>query len=187
MTIAEEKKLLRRKALETRRAVGTAEREAAARTVSARLLAEPDIQTAISGGGWIAVYLAMPEELDLDVFIHAALDRGAKLLAPRWNGEGYSFVPLSRKSDGTLDVVVGHFSVREPPAASGEFEPEVIVLPGLAFTLSGNRLGFGGGYYDRLVAKAGDKVKTIGVAFPCQIASSLPVEPHDRKVSRVLF
>ena len=186
MTIAEEKKLLRRKALEMRRAIGAAERKKAGQSIAGKLLDDSDVRSAIRKGAWIAVYLAMPEELDLDVFIHSALDRGARLLAPRWNGEGYSFVPLGRRRDGTLEAATGRFSVREPPAAQGIFRPEVIILPGLAFTPSGNRLGFGGGWYDRLLADAGDCVKTIGVAFPCQMAESLPVEPHDRKAMRVL-
>ncbi|MCP5469521.1 MAG: hypothetical protein H7A36_03340 [Chlamydiales bacterium] len=55
--------------------------------------------------------------------------------------------------------------------------PQLILVPGLAFSPSGHRLGYGGGYYDRLLATL--FCETIGVGFKEQLVEELPVEPHD--------
>jgi 5-formyltetrahydrofolate cyclo-ligase len=58
-------------------------------------------------------------------------------------------------------------------------EPDVIVVPGVAFTADGHRLGQGGGWYDRFLARVRDECVTIGVGFAPQLVERLPVEPHD--------
>lgn len=57
--------------------------------------------------------------------------------------------------------------------------PDVVVVPGLAFTASGDRLGQGGGWYDRFLSRVRPNCTTIGVGFNPQIVSSLPTEAHD--------
>ena len=57
--------------------------------------------------------------------------------------------------------------------------PDVIIVPGTAFTVDGARLGQGGGWYDRFLPGRSDHAIMIGVAFSCQIVESLPTEPHD--------
>jgi len=59
-----------------------------------------------------------------------------------------------------------------------------ILIPGRAFDKSGNRLGRGGGYYDRILRDV--KCLKIGVAFNCQLFDSIPVEPHDQKVDIII-
>ena len=63
---------------------------------------------------------------------------------------------------------------------------EVMLVPGLAFTAEGLRLGRGGGYYDRLLAACAPQTSTIGVCFATQLVTTLPTEPHDRRVGRVV-
>jgi 5-formyltetrahydrofolate cyclo-ligase len=63
---------------------------------------------------------------------------------------------------------------------------DVVIVPGLAFTAAGDRLGQGGGWYDRFLAKLGPGATKIGVAFTPQIVDSLPVEPHDIRVDVVI-
>lgn len=57
--------------------------------------------------------------------------------------------------------------------------PDVVIVPGLAFTLGGERLGQGGGWYDRFLAERRDDCATIGVGFGEQLLGSLPTETHD--------
>jgi 5-formyltetrahydrofolate cyclo-ligase len=66
-------------------------------------------------------------------------------------------------------------------------EIDLVLVPGLAFTKSGQRLGRGGGYYDRFLANLSPEVETLGIALPCQIFETLPTEPHDIPVRRVLL
>ena len=63
---------------------------------------------------------------------------------------------------------------------------DVMLVPGLAFTAEGLRLGRGGGYYDRLLAACAPHTRTIGVCFATQLVTTLPTEPHDQKVGRVV-
>ena len=64
--------------------------------------------------------------------------------------------------------------------------PDVVVVPGLAFTPAGDRLGQGGGWYDRFLPRLRPECVTIGVAFAEQIVDALPVEPHDVRVHHVV-
>jgi len=63
---------------------------------------------------------------------------------------------------------------------------DVVIVPGLAFTVEGDRLGQGGGWYDRFLAGVRPEAITIGVAFAPQVVESLPVEPHDKRVDLVI-
>lgn len=63
---------------------------------------------------------------------------------------------------------------------------DVIVVPGVAFTAGGDRLGQGGGWYDRFLERIDDATVTIGVGFAEQIVETLPVEAHDRRLDAVL-
>lgn len=64
--------------------------------------------------------------------------------------------------------------------------PDVIVVPGLAFTSAGARLGQGGGWYDRLLAEVRSDCLTVGVCFAEQIVEDLPTEPHDIAVELIV-
>ena len=60
-----------------------------------------------------------------------------------------------------------------------EGDVSVWIVPGLAFSRSGARLGYGGGWYDRFLSKANPSSISLGVAYPFQIVADLPLEPHD--------
>lgn len=74
-----------------------------------------------------------------------------------------------------------------PPPGPAELEGlDVVVLPGVAFTVHGHRLGRGGGWYDRFLSELPASVTTIGVAFEEQIVPHLPVESHDVRLDMVV-
>ena len=62
----------------------------------------------------------------------------------------------------------------------------VWVVPGLAFTAKGARLGDGGGWYDRFLSAASPSAVSLGVAYPFQIVDDLPVEAHDKSLTDVV-
>lgn len=87
------------------------------------------------------------------------------------------------------EFVTGSWDIREPGPACPELhagELDLIVLPGAAFTRDGRRLGYGGGFYDTLLAGPARGVPLAGVCFPCQLLDDLPVEPHDKKADMVV-
>ena len=83
------------------------------------------------------------------------------------------------------DLETGPWRALQPPAGDGPVVPDLVVVPLLAFTASGHRLGQGGGHYDRWLA-AHPEVPAIGLAWDCQIAERLPWEPHDRRLMAVV-
>ena len=84
-------------------------------------------------------------------------------------------------------LVVGAYGIPEsqgePIAAIGL---DLVLVPGLAFTREGRRLGQGGGHYDRLLSELPPSCTTVGVCFAEQIVDDLPDEPHDRLVDVVV-
>ncbi len=109
-------------------------------------------------------------------------------------GSGKSFA-YPRVVEGRLDLfrvtslhelAPGAFGVREPEARiENAIDPamlDLILVPGVAFTRSGERLGRGGGFYDRLLASLPAHVCKIGVCFDAQVQPELPVETHDQRV-----
>ena len=85
------------------------------------------------------------------------------------------------------DIVIGKYGVREPAATCEEIpldQFDLVLIPGMAFDLQGNRLGRGRGFYDRILATASG-VK-CGVAYDFQLQEKIPTEPHDAKVNFIV-
>lgn len=134
----------------------------------------------------IAVYLASSREIDLTPFILEMLDSKVALAAPRWNGETYQLAEL--KSLSPRDLRHGPMNILEP-AADKTILPQSVdiwIVPGLAFTANGARLGYGGGWYDRLLAASDPSSVKMGVAHAFQIVESLPAEAHDIMLERIV-
>ena len=185
---AETKDAIRQLMRARRRALTPKERERASKVICARLINDDLISVAVDpfdGGGAVAVYLATPDEIDLSDFILEMLERGVKVVAPRWNGETYELAKLKSLSEG--DLRRGPMNILEPAEAEIVKPSEVAawIVPGLAFTILGDRLGYGGGWYDRLMAGAKGSFK-IGVAHEFQIVKNLPHEPHDIRLTRIV-
>ena len=170
---------IRRMMRERRRALTPEERTAASAVVCAKL-------AALNLHSPIAVYLASPQEIDLSPFIRKMLESGVKVFAPRWNGEAYELAVLKGLDEPHLRQ--GPMGILEPAAAEivSPKEVEVWLVPGLAFTRNGKRLGYGGGWYDRLLADAPKDAVKLGIAHVFQVVDDLPSEPHDILLSGVV-
>ena len=178
MTAREQKAACRAEMRARRRGVPPEERARASRLVCGRLLA-------MSLGPSVAVYLAGPDEIDLAPFIEAARARGVRLLAPRWTGADYALAELRGLSPESLRI--GPHGIREPrEPGDGGLRPTAWIVPGLAFTRDGRRLGYGGGWYDRLLASAEPTARAVGVAYAFQVVDDLPSEPHDVRLTDVV-
>lgn len=187
--IAQAKDAIRRQMRAMRRNLPPGVRAQAADAICARLAADPAVAAAASTPGRrgvIAVYLASPDEIDLSGFICEMLGRGAALASPRWNGDTYELARLAGLSDD--DLRRGPMNILEPAVAETVPPGDIAVwiVPGLAFTAGGKRLGYGGGWYDRLLAAASEDAVKIGVAYDFQMADDLPGAQHDKPVDRVM-
>jgi 5-formyltetrahydrofolate cyclo-ligase len=133
----------------------------------------------------IAFYMAKGKEVSLSKAIGKSFVNGKKVYLPKtWPRERrltfhrvYSF----------SDLVPGPFGLLEPNPRNEEADLgslEVIFIPGLAFDVKGYRLGYGGGFYDRVLRET--SALKVGVCYSFQLLESLPVEPHDVPVDLIL-
>ena len=83
------------------------------------------------------------------------------------------------------EFVVGSFGTHEPFGGKEAPAPDLVVVPGMAFDLTGARLGRGKGYYDRWIESHAE-AKTLGICFKCQLVGNVPMEPHDVRVNAIL-
>lgn len=133
----------------------------------------------------VLIYAALPDEVQTAPFLQRWYKR-KQLLLPVVVGNELEV----RRFAGMESMAVGSFGVLEPTGhqAFTDFsEIDVAIIPGVAFTHDGKRMGRGKGFYDRLLAHpAFRKVYKIGVAQSHQIVSDLPTEPHDISLDLVL-
>jgi 5-formyltetrahydrofolate cyclo-ligase len=131
-------------------------------------------------------YCRLVFEIDLSQLVEKLLSSGVKVSSPKWNGEGYT---LSRiRSLKAEDLSYGPMNVPESKYVDlvAFEEVDAYIVPGLAFSSSGCRIGYGGGWYDRMLQKASLKALKIGVCYSCQKLSSLPIETHDIAMDLVI-
>jgi 5-formyltetrahydrofolate cyclo-ligase len=128
--------------------------------------------------GTISAYLAMEGEPMLEPLFSRL--PGWRWVLPRVDPDGaMSF------RDAAVPVETHRFGMRQPTdsgSAVPAIEIDVFLVPGLAFDASGNRLGNGGGHYDRALAEATSGAETVGIAPRSRFIESVPVEPHDHPV-----
>ena len=180
---------IRREMRARRKALPAAERADASAVICAKLARRGDLGDVIDPceiDSPIAVYLASPDEIDIRAYIEQLLRYGCKVVAPRWNGETYELAVL--KGLDARHLRRGPMGIMEPVDAEIVPAKEVYgwIVPGLAFTRDGRRLGYGGGWYDRLLADAPKDAVKLGVAHSFQIVEDLPTEPHDIRLTAVV-
>jgi 5-formyltetrahydrofolate cyclo-ligase len=164
-----------------RREVPSEERRAYSAALCGNLLEREDVQRAIGAKGVFAVYLASKEEIALSPLVERLWAADCRVVVPAWRDDTYRLVPYSPETE----LVPGPMGILEPePEGEGaetvaEGDVSVWIVPGLAFSCSGARLGYGGGWYDRFLSKANPSSISLGVAYPFQIVADLPLEPHD--------
>lgn len=134
----------------------------------------------------IAAYCSFGHEVATRPLLAGLLAAGHVLVLPVVDRQ--SRMMEFRRVDSLDALTPGVYGILEP--RSGELcspeEIELFFIPGLAFDRQGNRLGRGGGYYDRYLSTVRPDAAKIGLAFQLQIAEALPVAPHDIKVDAVL-
>jgi 5-formyltetrahydrofolate cyclo-ligase len=170
---AEAKRALRRELLAHRRALPLEVVAAAAPPVVTALRALPEL----AGPHDVLLYAADPDEVTLDALLREP-PLGWRVLLPRVDGGTIVAVPHAPGAP----LVTGHRGVREPAGPPVDLASiRAVVVPGVAFTPDGARLGRGAGHYDRLLPHLAGAVR-IGVCMEAFVRATLPVEPHDAVV-----
>lgn len=128
----------------------------------------------------ILMYHSLPDELQTHAFLKKWNSR-KQFFLPRVNGVNLDILPYDESR-----LELGAFHIEEPSGNDtvDADSIELIIVPAVAYDRSGNRLGRGKGFYDRLLQES--KATKIGVAYEFQIYDELPVEPHDVPVDFVI-
>jgi 5-formyltetrahydrofolate cyclo-ligase len=179
---AREKRALRERVGALRDSLSAARRAALSAAVTERFIALPEARAART----LLCFISFGSEIDTSLLIEWAIANGKVVGAPRVLGpramEARRIVDLSR------DLEDGRFGIPAPRAERPLVEPadlDVVVMPGSAFTARGDRLGYGGGFYDAYVERAAQAAR-IAPVFELQIVPELPCEPHDVPVDALV-
>jgi 5-formyltetrahydrofolate cyclo-ligase len=136
-------------------------------------------------GRWIALYAALPGEIPLESLLGPLRERGWRTAFPRVEADGLALY----EATDVAQLAPGYRGILEPPPAGPPIEPErisVFVIPALLLGRDGSRLGRGGGFYDRLLARARPEALRIGVCYSDRVRPRLPVDPWDEPVDVIV-
>lgn len=134
----------------------------------------------------ILFFAPLPDELNVWPLVGPALAAGKMVALPRFAAAKQAYIACTIRSVEN-DLEAGQFGIREPCNHCAELplnRLDFVLVPGVAFTLQGRRLGRGKGFYDRLLAAV--RGIKCGVAFDEQIVTDIPSEPHDVHLNCIL-
>jgi 5-formyltetrahydrofolate cyclo-ligase len=176
---SERKRALRSTLIAERARLSPEERAAFSRRVAERALA----LEVVAQAQLVAVYAPLGTEVDALELVQL-LDP-LQPVYPR-------AVPGARRLEfarcAPRELVRGPLGAREPPPGARAVDPRevnVVVLPGIGFSLDGHRLGRGGGYYDATLAEM-PGARRVGLAYEVQLLPALPFEPHDARLDAIV-
>lgn len=177
MTPADARSALRTQARAARRALTADERREKSEKIAAHVLAWPAFEQAET----VMAYASTGCEVETRELLSRILSRGKRLLLPRCaRGGAMDAAPVT----DLAALAPGLLGILEPQTqAIDPMEIDLILVPGLAFDACGNRLGQGGGYYDRFLRRV--TAMTLGLAFHAQMSERLVTAPHDVPVDAV--
>ncbi len=134
----------------------------------------------------VMAYIPLGNETDMRPLLDRLLAAGKRVAAPICGPE--STLIASQIENLTTDLAPGYFGILTPKEERPipVTEIDAVVVPGISFDPKCNRLGFGGGYYDRFLPRLRNEAQKIAVCFDCQISESLEAEPWDCPVDLVV-
>jgi len=182
LTTGEIKAALRKERLAARDALTGEDRIEKSLAVAAYGLAA----LAFNPGTVISGFLPIRSEVDPRPLMGSLRDRGARLCVPVILDKQ---TIVFRELVPGAELVAGTFGTFGPGPDADELDPQIMLVPLSAFDARGERIGYGGGYYDRAIHRLyqkGSKPVLIGIAFDCQEVASVPEEPHDIRLDAVL-
>lgn len=136
----------------------------------------------------IIFYASFRSEIDTISMIQKSLEMGKRVVLPKVDKERHMLSLYEIKDLNELSP--GYMGIPEPSLADERTvdidDVDLVIIPGAGFDYSGNRLGYGAGYYDILLSKSKKKISIIALAYEEQIVDSIPSEKHDVKVDVIV-
>jgi 5-formyltetrahydrofolate cyclo-ligase len=180
-SIEDSKAALRREAMARRDALAADVRQAAVETIAARKFPLVMVPGMIVSG-----FMPMKTEINPLPLLRKLAETGATLALPAVEGRGKPLVMRAWLWGEPLGS--GVWGIREPKPQAPQVDPDILLVPLLAFDRAGYRLGYGGGYYDLTIAglRARKPITAVGIAFAAQEVPSVPTTPRDARLDVVL-
>jgi len=178
---AEAKAILRREAIARRDVLPAAERARAAEVIAAR-----NFPVALAPGTIVSGFSPMKSEINPLPLMRKLAEAGARLALPVVAGKGKPLVMRAWVFGEPL--AAGVWGIREPKPEAAEVEPDILIVPLLAFDRRGHRIGYGAGYYDMTIAalRAKKPIVAVGIAYAIQEVPAVPTTPRDARLDLVL-
>ena len=170
---------LRKQVAEARGGLSREKRESKSRDIERRLFSLPEFQSASA----VMFFASFRSEVDTLPMIRHALALGKRVILPKVKGKDLGLFEIR---DFDKDIAPGAWGIPEPresvPARIEDVD--LMIVPGAAFDEHGNRLGYGAGFYDRLLPAF--RKMTVGLAFEAQILPQVPVSSYDIPVKKIV-
>lgn len=181
LSSAHSKETIRIEALKRRDSIPGPVRKVKDASIRQRLLG----LEAFKGAKSVLLYASFRSEVDTLAIIEEALASGKRVMLPRVRGEVLEIYEI----EGLGEMAPGFMGIPEPPADDARLrglgDVDVVVVPGAAFDPEGWRLGYGKGYYDRLLSEA-PRTHRVALAYEEQIVEALPHEEHDMGMHEIV-
>lgn len=135
----------------------------------------------------IMMFVPLPDEPLIEPLARHAISRGKMVVIPRPDWHDNTMV-AALVQDWTTDITKNFKGFPVPLEDAPTYDPDsinCILVPGLAFTITGVRLGRGGGFYDRYLAQIPIH-KRVGLCYRCQLVDHIPLMPHDETMGEVI-
>lgn len=133
----------------------------------------------------IFVYIGFNSEIDTKIFINEALKDRKRIYVPKVIGREMILI----KINSLENLVTNKYGILEPIGDKSDLDVnnlDLIIMPGVAFDRNGNRIGYGGGYYDRFLEGENIHCKRVALAYDFQILDNIESEEHDIKVNYII-
>ena len=158
-------------------------RKVKSRLIRERLLSLDEFKNA----SIIFFFASFRTEVDTTELIKTSLSAGKRAVLPKVKKDTQELLLYEITDFAQLSP--GYMNIPEPPVDERQMsinDVDLVIIPGAGFDISGSRIGFGGGYYDRLLAGLQKPVPVIAPAYEEQVVDSLPSEPHDIRVQMIV-
>ncbi len=174
-----EKKQMRETVLARRDAMAPALRTTASHAIIEKICALPNYQEA----NVVLIYMGFGSEIETQTLFERILADAKMTVLPRVDRASQSLI--LHVVSTVSELVTSKWGIREPHTDAPSMPInaiEFMLMPGVAFDRSGNRLGYGRGYYDKLLSDASPALARVAAGFSCQLVEAVPVGPNDQKI-----
>jgi len=179
----QDKAALRKEILARRDSIPVAVRKLKDRAIEERLFSLVEMQHS----GTIFFFASFRSEVYTFGMIRRSLEEGRRVALPRVEGADLGLY-LIKSLD---ELAPGYMKIPEPTVLTDErkigiHDVDAVIVPGAAFDRSGNRIGYGGGFYDRLLAGVQKTIPIIALTYEEQVIGAVPADRHDKSVSIIV-